>query len=154
MALRSEIQDQPRRGNDELLEAYLGEIFAPLNGVPSLSVDVLDDLELDDYQSIEVLDSDLARPLENSVALQTIAINQRITPTIRICRESGSKRVRNESESLLVLLQCLHFLNQPLSSALRQSFLQVAEQSIDDYRAAAWQISFSFGAGVMSEVPG
>lgn len=83
---------------------------------------------------------------------QTISARKRLAATISVSRDAESKRVRPKSQSLLVLLQCLHFLNQPISDPLRRSFLAAAEQSIDDYRCAQWECAVSSYSGVPSDV--
>lgn len=151
MVDQTRAKGSPSRCTDDLLSAYLAE-FAVASDRGQASVQADDDV-------IEVQELSPVGRHAAWFSSQTIALEKRIAPTLAMARNAQSKNVRRQAESLLVLLQCLHFLNQPLSPSLRRSFLMAAEKSIEEYRAAAfcsgeWQLAVAPCSGVLSEVAG
>lgn len=151
MVDQTRVKGSPSRCTDDLLAAYLAE-FAVANDRGQAYLQSDDDV-------IEVQELSPVGRHAAWFSSQTIALEKRIAPTISVARNAQSKNVRRQTESLLVLLQCLHFLNQPLSPSLRQSFMTAAEMSIEEYQAAVfcsgkWQLAVASCSGVVSEVAG
>lgn len=151
MVDQTRVKGNPSRCTDDFLAAYLAE-FSVAGGSGQASAQVDDDV-------IEVQELSPVGRHAAWFSSQTIPLEKRIAPTISVMGNAQSKKVRRQTESLLVLLQCLHFLNKPLSPLLRHSFMTAAEKSIEEYRAAAfcsgeWQLAVSSCSGVMSEVAG
>lgn len=132
---------------DNFLFDYLAEFSASATSAPTL--DGTEAEHPDD--SVILVERPKSERRDAWYSDQTISARKRLAATISVSRDEASKRVRPKSESLLVLLQCLHFLNQPISESLRRSFLAAAEQSIDDYQSAQWEYAVSSCSGVPSE---
>lgn len=132
---------------DDFLSDYLAEFSAFVALAPA--VDLTETEHLDD--SVILVTCPVSDRHNTCSSDQTISARKRLAATISVSRDAASKHLRPKSESLLVLLQCLHFLNQPISASLRRSFLAAAEQSIDDYQCAQWEYAVSSCSGVPSE---
>lgn len=151
MVDQTKAKASPSRCTDDLLSAYLAE-FTVSSGRGSAATQADDD-------AIAVQELSPVGRHAAWLSSQTIALEKRITPTLSVAGNAQSRHVRRQTESLLVLLQCLHFLNKSLSPSLRHSFLTAAEKSIEEYRAAAfcageWQLAVASCSGVVSEVAG
>jgi hypothetical protein len=61
-----------------------------------------------------------------------------LIPTIKLYSTLEQQEIRNQTETLIVLFSNLYFLRRPLTPRVRQLFLDISEQNLDDFHAAKW----------------
>ena len=64
-----------------------------------------------------------------------------LVPTIKLLASNAGNEGYSKEDALLILLSNLYFLRRPLSPKVRQCFLNLSEQVIDDYRFALWKVN-------------
>jgi len=64
-----------------------------------------------------------------------------LVPTIKLLASNAGNEGYSKEEALLILLSNLYFLRRPLSPKVRQCFLNLSEQVIDDYHFALWKVN-------------
>jgi len=118
------------------LDALLGEPLKHNNSV------------LSEGQKNHVSVSGEARP---AILCASVADGHWLIPTIKLFPADATKKIRSREESMLILLNNLYFLRRPLSARVRQCFLDLSEQMLEDYLVAAWDKQQISRAGILCD---
>jgi len=90
----------------------------------------------------------LVRPEQGFYGIQKR--DRSLITTIKLHQSIEPQRLHTQEESLIILLTNLYFLRRPLPPKVRQCFLDLSEQAIDDFHASKW-IKQTDIQGVLSE---
>jgi len=62
-----------------------------------------------------------------------------LVPTLKLLSSNAGNECYSQARAILILLNALYFLRRPLSPRVRQCFLSLSEQMIDDYQFASFK---------------
>jgi len=123
---------------DELINDYLNDILGPSDVSAIKSATFKSELYNRSHSSVaDVLNDKPTQSQHQHLKTSSIQDGLHITLTINPFN-SGSTKLRSPNEAIIILLTNLYFLRRPLSPRVRQSFLILSEQVIDDYQASQW----------------
>jgi|GEM_PF-6462221 len=153
--------DKNRSGinrTDELINDYLQDVFGGAGGgggnvapetvtiskfFKDVSADegALDKSVLDASQTricVEALEQ-----VDAFILPLSIQTNCFLVPTIKLLSSNAGNESYSKVQAILILLNALYFLRRPLPSRVRQCFLNLAEQMVDDYQFASFRLQMT-----------
>jgi len=114
---------------DELINDYLLDVFGDVGSDETVPISEF-------FNEV----SDDAGYLKDTAILPiSIEHNCYLVPTIKLLSSNAGNESYSKEQAVLILLNALYFLRRPLSPKVRQCFLNLSEQVIDDYQFASFK---------------
>jgi len=117
---------------DELINDYLQDVFGDASSAGSTETVPISAF----FQGA----SKKGGYIKDTVILPvSIEHNCYLVPTIKLLSSNAGNANYSKEQAILILLNALYFLRRPLSPRVRQCFLNLSEQVIDDYQFASFK---------------
>ncbi len=119
---------------DELLNDYLLDVFGGDDSCETVPISkFFNDAVSESSSDISTLDILESREINTDVLPVSIESRYFLVPTIKLLFSNGGTETYSKEVAILILLTSLYFLRRPLSPKVRQCFLSLSKQVIDDY---------------------
>jgi hypothetical protein len=118
--------------NDELINDYLQDVFGEVS-----ENRLTETVPLCTF--FEGASSDETPIHQANIIAESIQPSCFLVPTIKLLSSNSGNEGYSQPQAILILLTVLYFLRRPLSPRVRQCFLNLSEQVIDDYQFASFK---------------
>jgi len=117
---------------DELINDYLQDVFGDVGSAGSTETVPISTFFQGESEDEGFLKDTVVLPV-------SIEHNCYLVPTIKLLSSDAGNENYSKEQAILILLNALYFLRRPLSPRVRQCFLNLSEQVIDDYQFASFK---------------
>jgi len=122
---------------DDLINDYLNDVLGGVDCAETVPISEFFNDSIKDSASDVSIDSQS----DHYVLPVSIEDGCFLVPTIKLLASNAGNEGYCKEDALLILLNSLYFLRRPLPPKVRQCFLNLSEQVIDDYQFASWEIN-------------
>jgi len=123
---------------DELINDYLQDVFGDVVDIDNAGVsENVDTVTVSAFFQEETVGESYLE--DASVLPVSIQHNCFLVPTIKLLSSHAGNESYSKEQAILILLNALYFLRRPLSPRVRQCFLNLSEQVINDYQFSSFK---------------